>query len=101
MTHLAELTGNTAYLTIRSGYNAICFDRRLGSFPVQAVSVDTGMRRPLGTGASGIVLLASLSDDHLEDAVATAAKRFPDRPNVTERSIRASVYSARQKGLLV
>jgi DNA-binding IclR family transcriptional regulator len=98
VTYLAELTGNTAYLTIRSGYDTICLDRRLGSFPVQAVSVDTGMRRPLGTGASGIVLLASLSDDHLEDAIAAAARRLPDRPNVTERSIRASVYSARQKG---
>jgi DNA-binding IclR family transcriptional regulator len=98
LTFLAEQTGNTAYLVIRSGYETICLNRRLGSFPVQAVSVDAGMRRPLGSGAGGIVLLASLRDEHLEDAIAVVAKRFPDRPNVTEQSIRAATRFARQKG---
>jgi DNA-binding IclR family transcriptional regulator len=98
MTSLAEQTGDTAYLTVRSGYETVCLDRKMGPFPLKALSVDIGMRRPLGSGASGIMLLASLGADQVEDAIAVVAKRFPDRPNVTEQSLRAAVRSARQKG---
>jgi DNA-binding IclR family transcriptional regulator len=50
---LADRTGDTVFLTLRSGYDAVCIDRREGSFPIRALVLDVGTRRPLGVGAGG------------------------------------------------
>lgn len=54
---LAEATGDTVFLYIRSGWDIVCIDRKEGSFPIRAFVFDIGSRRPLGVGAAGIALL--------------------------------------------
>lgn len=63
---LAEATGDTIYLVIRSGFEAVCLDRVEGSFPIRTVTLAIGGRRPLGLGAGGLALLASLGDGEVE-----------------------------------
>jgi DNA-binding IclR family transcriptional regulator len=58
--HIAEKTGDTVFLTIRSGFDSICVDRRTGNYPVKVLSIEIGARRPLGVGVGGLVLLAFL-----------------------------------------
>lgn len=59
---LAEEAGDTVFLTIRSGHDSICVDRKVGAYPVKVLSIEVGARRPLGVGVGGLVLLAFLAE---------------------------------------
>ncbi len=61
--HLCEQAGDTVFLTIRSGFDSICVDRKTGTYPVKVLSIEVGARRPLGVGVGGLALLAALADD--------------------------------------
>lgn len=56
---LATSTGDTAYLVMRSGDEAVCLNIEEGSFPIRARTFEVGARRPLGIGAAGLALLAA------------------------------------------
>ena len=53
MHHLADVTHDTIYLSERSNMEAVCTNRVLGDFPIKALALDIGIRRPLGVGAGG------------------------------------------------
>ena len=63
---LAHLTGDTVYLTVRIGNEALCVAREEGSFPIKTLTVRPGERRPLGIGAGGLALLAFLEPPECE-----------------------------------
>ncbi|NJM34889.1 MAG: helix-turn-helix domain-containing protein [Rhodomicrobium sp.] len=48
---LSQRTQDTVYLSLRSGDEAVCIDRREGSFPIKTLTLRVGDRRPLGVGA--------------------------------------------------
>ncbi len=73
---IAERTGDTVFLVVRSGYDSVCVDRREGSFPIKTLMLDVGTRRPLGAGACGIALLMGLPDEAIEEIVAANARQF-------------------------
>jgi DNA-binding IclR family transcriptional regulator len=60
---LGEQAGDTVFLTIRSGFDSICVDRKVGSYPVKVLSIEVGARRPLGVGVGGLILLSYLPED--------------------------------------
>ena len=60
---LADLTGDTIYLSLRCGTDVACIDRVEGSFPIKIFTWNVGDRRPLGISASGLAILAALPDD--------------------------------------
>jgi DNA-binding IclR family transcriptional regulator len=98
MIDVAQRTGDTSFLTVRSGYDAICIDRQSGSYPVKAFTVDIGTRRPLGVGAGGIVLLAALDEAERTAAYAAIGRALPAGAGVTVRGITAAVENARRLG---
>ncbi|MVW78099.1 helix-turn-helix domain-containing protein [Bordetella sp. 02P26C-1] len=55
---IATETGDTAYLSMRSGDDAVCIDRKTGDFPIKILTLEPGHRRPLGLGAGSLALLA-------------------------------------------
>jgi len=57
---LAEHVGDTVFLSIRHGHDSICIARETGRYPIQILSIEVGVRRPLGVGVSGIALLSCL-----------------------------------------
>jgi len=59
---LADASEDTIYLVRRSGSDAVCLDRQEGSFPIRTLTLEIGGRRPLGMGAGGMALLATLDD---------------------------------------
>lgn len=63
MDRLAEATEDTVYLVVRSGFDAVCLHRREGSFPIRTLVLDIGSRRPLGVGAGGLAILATLGNE--------------------------------------
>jgi DNA-binding IclR family transcriptional regulator len=98
MHDLAQDTGDCAFLLVRSGFDTVCINLKMGPFPIKALTVDIGTRRPLGVGAGGIALLASLDPEEQEEVYAAIKGRLHEYRNVSERVIRAAVREACEKG---
>ncbi len=77
---LAIQTGDTAFLNIRSGPDTVCIDRREGSYPIKALTVEIGARRPLCVSAGGAAILTRLPETEIQAILAasqTYMGRFP------------------------
>ncbi|MES2187752.1 MAG: IclR family transcriptional regulator [Pseudomonadota bacterium] len=98
MAAVATETGDTSFLSIRTGNEAVCIDRQTGDYPVKAFTVEVGMRRPLGVGATGVALLASLSDDKINNVLKLIEGPLGRYPNASLRQIRDAVTAARATG---
>ncbi|MDX3904275.1 MAG: IclR family transcriptional regulator [Pigmentiphaga sp.] len=91
---LAGETGDTAFLNIRSGHESVCVDRREGGYPLKALTVEVGARRPLCVSAGGAAILAGLPPDEVA-AVFTASAAYlgrfsPDRLASMRRMVETS-----------
>ncbi|WP_454691653.1 IclR family transcriptional regulator [Achromobacter aloeverae] len=98
LTEIAEETGDTVFLMVRVGMEAICADRREGHYPIKTFVVDVGTRRPLGIGAGGMAILGSLSDDEIDMAMRVNAPRIARFPGFSGESIRHAVAITRENG---
>ncbi|OGA23205.1 MAG: hypothetical protein A3I02_02955 [Betaproteobacteria bacterium RIFCSPLOWO2_02_FULL_67_26] len=78
LTRIAEATGDTVFLTQRSGLDSVCLDRREGTFPIKTFTLEIGMRRPLGVGTGSLAILSALPEEEIQKAVAANAGRLPE-----------------------
>lgn len=60
---VARESGDTAFAIVGSGLDSVCLDRKEGSYPVKALMMEVGRRRPMGVGAGSLAMLASMSQD--------------------------------------
>jgi len=74
---IAEATGDTCFLMMRSGSDAVCIDRRLGSYPIKTLTVEVGTRRPLGIGAGSLAILSAMQESEIQNAIRANAKILP------------------------
>lgn len=98
MIEVAQRTGDTSFLMVRSGYDSVCLDRQTGAYPVKAFTVDVGSRRPLGIGAGGVLLLAELDEAARESAYRRVQDYLKPSARVTTAQIRSAVDLARRRG---
>jgi DNA-binding IclR family transcriptional regulator len=98
LANLAKLSGDTVYLALRSGTELICVDAQEGNYPIKVLTLTVGMRRPLGVGAGGLMLLASLPDDEIEDVIRRNAHRLKDYPFYRAEVLRRLVQETRRRG---
>ncbi|MGD9943530.1 MAG: IclR family transcriptional regulator [Burkholderiaceae bacterium] len=94
---LAEATGDTAYLLVRSGAQMVCFGRVLGSYPVKMLSLDVGGSRAMSMGAGGLALLAALPPEEAERIMIQNASD-PAEGSVPLSQTRRLAAAARQQG---
>jgi DNA-binding IclR family transcriptional regulator len=94
---IAQKTGDTAYLLMRSGVDVLCLDRVIGPYPVQVLTFDVNERRPLGIGGGSIALLASLPDNQVEAFIAANASRYSSFKK-TSGDVRRMVSQCRKLG---
>lgn len=98
--------GDTVFLSIRSGNDSICVDRKLGAYPVKVLAIEVGARRPLGTAVSGVVLLSQMPPkEALAIARANEARLALHRLSVPKlmervRVARAKGYAYSEAGVL-
>jgi len=95
---LAELTKDTVYLVVRSGFDVVCLDRAEGSFPIRAVTLDIGGRRPLGLGAGGAAMLATFPDEEIRQVIDHHCGVSPANAGVTADMLWGAVADARREG---
>lgn len=93
---IAEKTGDTVFLTARSGNDSVCIDRKEGSFPIKTLTLEVGARRPLGAGAGGLALLMPLPEQAVGEIVAANALRFGGYNNLTVPSLLKALRRSRE-----
>ncbi|CAB3679927.1 IclR family transcriptional regulator [Achromobacter sp. HNDS-1] len=73
---LARVTGDTTFLFVRSGDDAVCINRIQGTYPVQTPALPLGSRQPLGVSAGGLALLAALPAAEQKRIIEAVAPRL-------------------------
>jgi len=66
---LSGFTGCTAFLGVRAGFDIICLKRIEGDFPVRTLTRMPGDSYPLGVGAGGLAIMASLPNDEIASII--------------------------------
>ncbi len=95
---IAEMTGDTVYLVVRSGFDSLCIDLVEGEFPIRIMAYDVGNRRPLGVGAGGLALLAFLPDNEAEAILEANRGHYRGYNNMSSEQVRALVDISRDLG---
>lgn len=98
---LAERTGDSVYLVVRSGFDAVCLERLEGGYPIKARTMDVGTRRPLGIGAASVALLLGLSDAEIEQVIAINTPRMPAFGMITGERLRNVIARSRKAGYAI
>lgn len=98
---LADETGDTVFVVVRSGFDTVCIDRHTGTYPIKALTVDVGTRRPLGVGAGGLAILASLLPADCDGILDAVADRLTGHTRASMSQIRAAIREARKSGFAV
>jgi DNA-binding IclR family transcriptional regulator len=98
METLARDTGDTIYLVVRSGFDAVCMHRLEGSYPIRTLVLEVGSRRPLGIGAGGLAILAATPDDERSVIVSRVAPSLPKLAKLTATSLHEACNSAAAQG---
>lgn len=96
---LAELSGDTAFLSVRRDSHAVCLQREEGWFPIRTHVLKAGDRHPLGLGAGSLALLAALPDAEVEAMLAVNHQVIAERyPRYTPALLRDCVQRTRAEG---
>ncbi len=94
---LARRMQDTVYLIGRAGDEAVCLDCREGSFPIKALTLNIGDRRPLGIGAGSLAILAAMPDDEIERILVQQAEARSGY-SFGEAKLREMIEATRRNG---
>ena len=95
---LSDESGDTAYVHVRSGFEAVCLDMVEGTAAIRVVPLRIGSRRPLGLGAGGLAILAALGEADRDDVLSHVAPYIEREWKFPQHSVRASVDETRRQG---
>ncbi len=95
---LADSTGDTSFLFVRSGNDAVCLSRIQGKYQIQTPAVPVGSRQPLGVSAGGLALLSSLDDLEVSQVLDAVAPRLSVYGNLDAEEIRRHCARAQKVG---
>ena len=96
---ISQATGDSVFLTARTGFDGVCLDRVEGNFPIRVFVIEVGLRRPLNVGGGAISILSCLQDEEIERILRANAARSVERfPRYSEANVMKSVEMARRTG---
>jgi DNA-binding IclR family transcriptional regulator len=101
MEMLSEQTGDTSFLVVRSGFDAVCMHRHEGEFPIRALVLDIGGRRPLGVGAAGLALLAAIEDDEGRQIIERVGPKLHAFGGMTAGDLERACVRTRKEGVAI
>jgi DNA-binding IclR family transcriptional regulator len=95
---LCASLGDTLFLLVRSGFDAMCLDRSEGPFPIRSFTGDIGGRVPLGIGQGSMVILAFLPEAEREEVIRYNLPRVRDMGVLDEVYLRTEIAKVRKLG---
>jgi DNA-binding IclR family transcriptional regulator len=99
---IANQTGDTVFLTVRSGFNASCLDRVEGSFPVRVFVLEVGRERPLNVGGGALAILSALDDDEIDRILkVNHARTTQSHARYSEAAVRRAIAKAKERGYVL
>jgi DNA-binding IclR family transcriptional regulator len=102
---LLRLTGSlgeTIFLLVRSGFDAICIDRTAGLLPIRSFTGDIGGSVMLGIGQGAMAILAHLAPGEQDEVIRCNLPRMRDFAGLDEALLRTenSIRSTRRSAAL-
>lgn len=98
---MAVQTGDTNFLTVRSGFDGVCLDRNEGANPISYV-LEAGRRRPLGVGSSNLAILSNLDADEVGRICRENLPRLLQKfPRYSEAELLRRLALARRHGYVL
>ena len=98
LANIAQASGDTTYLIVRSGADSVCLDRVDGNGAIRAVTMEVGGRRPLGFGAASLALLAQYSDDEIREILEINKREVSYNRRMNIDRILRGVAATRERG---
>ena len=98
---LSKLTSAPVTVCVRSGDESVCVDRCLPEAAAVPYAMEPGMRRALGTCASGLVMLAAMSQDERDEALARIRPVLTSHWDVAEDDLNRRLATARYESVSV
>jgi len=95
--NLSRQVGDTIFLSLRTGFDSICVERVVGTYPLQVLALEVGARRPLGIGVSGVAMLAALPKELAESIISTNERRL-ELNRMDPATLAERVVLARSRG---
>jgi DNA-binding IclR family transcriptional regulator len=100
ISRIAQQTGDTVFLNVRSGADSVCIDRREGAFPIKTLVLEIGHRRPLGVGAAGLALLMALPQAEAERILAATKTLLEQSAGMSLRRLNETMDWGRELGYI-
>jgi DNA-binding IclR family transcriptional regulator len=98
LARISRVTGDTVFLTTRSGLDSVVIERKEGSYPIKVLTQTVGERRPLGSTAGGLALLAAMPCSESEDLITKNLHRLSGYGFLSEPVLRQMLQRARRLG---
>ncbi|MDB5848908.1 MAG: IclR family transcriptional regulator [Rhodoferax sp.] len=95
---LCASLGDSIFLLVRSGFDAVCLDRSEGPFPIRSFTGDIGGRIALGVGQGSLAILAFLPEAEREEVIRFNLARLRDYGVYDEVYLRTEIERVRQNG---
>lgn len=95
---LAEHSEDTVYLSERRGLEASCTMAVEGIYPIKALPLHVGIRRPLGVGAGGLAILAAMDARQAGDIIRSNRPRYPAYGGINETYLAEAITESRTRG---
>ena len=95
---LGASLGDSIFLLVRAGFDAMCLDRWEGPFPIRSFTGDIGGRVPLGVGQGSMAILAHLPEAERDEVMRYNVPRISHLGALDEVYLRTEVAKARERG---
>lgn len=66
---LSDEVGDAVFLSVRSDLDTVCADRKIGTYPIQVLSIEIGSRRPLGISANSVAMLSRMAPEAAQEII--------------------------------